>query len=148
MQLANLPPETINIIYEFLDIKSKIRFSLSNWYIYDCRPIYEINHRKKMNPVINDINSIQHYIINYKTSKHALSGDTHRLIGYKISVYRYCKWNGHLHSFKKTNYWSNCPYTHHIHAKFEYGSFPFAKKRQHTEVDMKENYGNIYMRIR
>lgn len=47
-----MPPEIINEIYDFLDIKSKVKLSMINSYIYNCRPVDEINHRRKMKPVI------------------------------------------------------------------------------------------------
>jgi hypothetical protein len=153
MQLIQMPPEIIVMIYDSLDIKSKIKLSRTNTYIYDCRPVDEIEyckwksaHSKNMKPVINSINSIKYIIVEWVTSEYDRA--TYRLIGNMESMYRYSGLRQSLYCFKQENFWAESQYSYRVYSKFGYGSFTLGKKVRHTEVDMQKTYANVYIRIR
>lgn len=95
MQLVQMPPEIINMIYNSADIKSKVNLSMVNVFIYDCRPITEINnckwkiiHSKNMAPNLDRIKSIEYSI--GKRFVDSLGVNAHqsiRQINYRNTVY-------------------------------------------------------------
>jgi hypothetical protein len=131
-------------IYEFLNVKDTVKFSAVNSYIYDCRPIDEINHRKRMNPVIDSINSIRHIIIKWKSSGY----DVRRFIGSMESMYKYDELHRELHCFKENNIHAEYQRKYDLYAEFRYIR-PVFDKARHTEVNIRRLYnGGVYMIIR
>jgi hypothetical protein len=143
MMLTNLPPEIIVMIYDSLDIKSKAKLSMVNSYIYDCRPIDEINHRKHMTPVIKSINSMIYVIVEWGRSEY--DRETHRFICKMESMYRYNRFMQSIDCFKQENFWAKYHYEYNLYSKFRYGSFTLGKKVRHTVVDIQKSNGNVYM---
>lgn len=109
IQLIDLPPEVIDNIYKLLNIKDKIKFSLANSYIYDCRPADEINnyrwnfnHKKNMKTVFDHINSIRYGVINiYPAHPSRINfNDSYRIFNNVGIQYRYTSQNNILRSVK------------------------------------------------
>lgn len=133
--LTDLPPELIDNIYKLLDIKSKVRFSLSNWYIYDCRPINEIIYRKRIALVINDINSIEYNIYNKPPLNATYLCDSHRILNNMISVYRFTRYDNTLRSVKMQNY---------DNPQFKYTPFSLCKGGRMVHVDSARRNGEVF----
>ena len=105
LEFVQLPPEIIDIIYNFIDVKSKIKLSVTNSYIYDCRPVDALNyhkwksvHRKNILLSLDCIKSTSHYVVE--------SGDEHlyqvsrRISDRSIVTYKYTCASGTLRSKK------------------------------------------------
>jgi hypothetical protein len=138
MQLTDLPPEIICVIYEFLIIKDKVKLSLVNSYIYDCRPIDKINHRKRMNMIGKRINSMKYNIVDRRNGRYVTCTSS-RAVNNVISMYRHHENNNVL--FIMTTKENDGVF-------FKYTTFPVYKKTRRIRVDTIKQNGIIHTLIR